>query len=59
MLGRLGTAGRAHAAAFAELAAAADAALFGSRIVAVAELAPLHQAAQAIVGIPAAAAATR
>jgi hypothetical protein len=54
MLARLGAAARAHAAAFAELAAAADAVLFGNRMVEAAQLAPLHQAAQAIVGTPAA-----
>jgi len=54
MLARLGAAARAYAAAFAELAAAADAALFGNRMVEAAQLAPLHQAAQAIVGTPAA-----
>jgi hypothetical protein len=59
MLARLGAAARAHAAAFAELAAAADAVLFGNRLVAAAQLAPLHQAAQAIVGTPAAGAAPR
>ena len=53
MLARLGTAARAHVAAFAELATAADSVLFGNRMVAAAQLAPLHQAAQAIVGIPA------
>lgn len=50
MLARLGAAARAHAAAFAELAAAADAVLFGNRAVVAAQLAPLHQAAQAIIG---------
>jgi hypothetical protein len=50
MLARLGAAARAHAAPFAELAAAADAALFGDRAVVAAQLAPLHQAAHAIVG---------
>jgi len=50
MLARLGAAARAHAAPFAELAAAADAVLFGNRAVVAAQLAPLHQAAQAIIG---------
>ena len=59
MLERLGAAARAHAAAFAELAAAADAVLFGDRMVEAAQLAPLHQAAQAIVGTPAAGATAR
>ncbi len=59
MLARLGAAARAHAAAFAELAAAADAVLFGNRLVVAAQLAPLHQAAHAIVGTPAAGAAPR
>jgi len=59
MLARLGAAARAHAAAFAELAAAADEVLFGNRLVAAAQLAPLHQAAQAIVGTPAAGATPR
>jgi len=59
MLERLGAAARAHAAAFAELAAAADAVLFGDRMVEAAQLAPLHQAAQAIVGTPAAGATPR
>ena len=59
MLARLGAAARAHAASFAELAAAADEVLFGNRLVAAAQLAPLHQAAQAIVGTPAAGASPR
>lgn len=59
MLERLGAAARAHAAAFAELAAAADAVLFGDRMVEAAQLAPLHQAAQAIIGTPAAGATRR
>ena len=54
MLVRLGTAERAHAAPFAALAAAADSVLFGDRAVVETQLAPLHHAAQAIVGIPAA-----
>ncbi len=57
LLARLGAAARAHAAPFAELASAADAVLFGNRAVVAAQLAPLHQAAQAIVG--AASAGTR
>lgn len=54
LLARLGAAARAHAAAFSELAAASDAVLFGNRMVAAAQLAPLHQAAQTIVGMSAA-----
>jgi hypothetical protein len=50
MLARLGAAARTHAAPFAELAAAADAALFGNRAVVAAQLAPLYQAARAIFG---------
>jgi hypothetical protein len=50
MLARLGAAARALAVPFAELAAAADAALFGNRAVAAAQLAPLQQAARVIVG---------
>ena len=50
MLVRLGTAARVHEAPFAELATAADAVLFGNRAVVEAQLLPLHQAAQAIVG---------
>ncbi|HYN27884.1 MAG TPA: hypothetical protein VES94_06265 [Burkholderiales bacterium] len=50
MLVRLGAAARVHAAPFAELAAAADAAVFGNRAFVAAQLLPLHQAAQAIVG---------
>ena len=50
MLARLGTAARVHEAPFAELAAAADAVLFGNRAVVAAQLLPLHRAAQAIVG---------
>ena len=52
MLARLGTAGRAQAAPFAELATAADSALFGNRAVVAAQLGPLHHAAQSIVGMP-------
>jgi len=52
LLVRLGTAGRAHAEPFAQLAAAADSVLFGNRAVVAAQLAPLHQAAEAIVGSP-------
>ncbi|MGH8731907.1 MAG: DUF4129 domain-containing protein [Burkholderiales bacterium] len=52
MLARLGAAARAHAAPFAELATAADAVLFGSRAVVASQLAPLHHAAQSIVGLP-------
>ncbi len=52
MLARLGVAARVHAAPFAELAAAADSVLFGNRAVVAARLAPLHRAAQAIVGTP-------
>jgi len=59
MLVRLGAAARAHAAPFAELATAADAVLFGGRAVVAAQLAPLHQAAQTIVGTPAAGARSR
>jgi hypothetical protein len=59
MLLRLGAAARTHAAPFAELAAAADATLFGNRAVVAAQLAPLHQAAQAIVGTPAVGASSR
>ncbi len=59
MLVRLGAAACAHAAPFAELAAAADAALFGGRAVVAAQLAPLHQAAQTIVGTPPAGASSR
>ncbi len=51
MLARLGAAARAHAPPFAELAKAADAVLFGSRAVVPAQLAPLHHAAQTIVGL--------
>jgi hypothetical protein len=50
MLATLGAAAGAHAAPFAELATAADAVLFGSRAVVAAQLAPLRQAAHAIVG---------
>lgn len=50
MLARLGAAARTHAAPFAELAAAADEVLFGNRVMVTAQLAPLQQAAQAIVG---------
>ncbi|HEV8645282.1 MAG TPA: DUF4129 domain-containing protein [Burkholderiales bacterium] len=59
MLARLGAAARAHAAPFAELAAAADAVLFGNRVMVAAQLAPLQQAAQAIVGTPMPGAAPR
>jgi len=59
MLARLGAAARAHAAPFAELATAADAVLFGSRAVVAAQLAPLHHAAQTIVGLPTAGANPR
>lgn len=50
MLALLGAAARTPAAPFAELAAAADAVLFGNRVMVAAQLAPLQQAAQAIVG---------
>jgi len=50
MLLRLGAAARVHAAPFADLSAAAEAVLFGNRTVVAAQLSPLHQAAQAIVG---------
>ena len=50
MLVRLGTAAPVHEAPFAKLTAAADAVLFGNRAVVAAQLLPLHQAAQAIVG---------
>ena len=59
MLIRLGTAARVHEAPFAELAAAADAVLFGNRAVVAAQLLPLHQAAQTIVGTVPAGAALR
>ncbi len=59
MLARLGAAARMHAAHFSELAAAADAVLFGDRAVVAAQLAPLHQAARAIVGTAAAGARPR
>lgn len=51
MLVRLSVAADVHAAPFAQLAAAADAVLFGNRAIVPAQLSPLHQAAQAIVGI--------
>jgi hypothetical protein len=54
MLVRLGASARAHAPPFGELAAAADAVLFGDRAVAAAQLAPLRLAAQTIIGTPAA-----
>ena len=59
MLARLGAAARAHAAPFAELATAADAVLFGNCAVVAAQLAPLHHAAQTIVGLPTAGANPR
>jgi hypothetical protein len=59
MLVQLGAAARTHAAAFAELAAAADAVLFGNRAVVAAQLAPLRQAARSIIGTPAAGASSR
>jgi len=59
MLAQLGAAARTHATSFAELAAAADAVLFGNREVVAAQLAPLHQAARAIVGTPAVGASPR
>jgi hypothetical protein len=52
MLARLGAAARAHCAPFSELATAADAVLFGGHAVVAAQLAPLHHAAQTIVGLP-------